>query len=129
MLNLHKYYVTSPLFRFVIVGTFNTSISYCIYAVMLFMNQSYAIANLIALVSGIVIGFKTQGLIVFRNRDNLLIFRFILLWSIIYTLTIVFIGNLIKIGLTAYTSGVLALPFSTILSFFGQKYFVFRTKT
>jgi len=93
------------------------------------MNQSYAIANLIALVSGIVIGFKTQGLIVFRNRDNLLIFRFILLWSIIYTLTIVFIGNLIKIGLTAYTSGVLALPFSTILSFFGQKYFVFRTKT
>jgi putative flippase GtrA len=116
----------SQLFRFLAVGVINTAFSYGIYACMLFVGFSYALANLIALVLGILFSFKTQGRFVFNNHSNRFLGRFIISWAIIYLATIAVIGRLVIIGLDAYTSGALALPFSTVLSFWAQKYFVFR---
>lgn len=114
------------LFRFVAIGVVNTAFSYSIYAFFLFLGFNYAIANLLALLFGILFSFKTQGRFVFRNSDNRLFGRFFLSWAVIYLLTITVIGQFIEYGLDAYVSGALALPFSTVLSYLLQKYFVFH---
>lgn len=112
--------------RFIVVGILNTSVSYLIYALLLSVGVSYQIANLSALVIGILFSFKTQGHLVFNNRNNRLLGRFILSWVLIYICVILLIGRIIDFGLDAYTAGALALPFSAVLSYVVQKYFVFR---
>lgn len=112
--------------RFIFVGTVNTLFSYLIYAGLLFIGLNYSLANLLALVIGILFSFKTQGHFVFLNPDNRLLGRFILSWGLIYLCTIIFIGRIIAIGLDAYSAGAFALPLNVILSFLIQKYFVFR---
>lgn len=113
-------------FRFVLVGILNTSFSYGIYAVLLFVGFGYALANFVALVMGILFSFKTQGRLVFGNPDNRLFGRFVLSWALIYLCTITLIGWIIALGLDAYSAGALALPFSVVLSYLIQKHFVFR---
>lgn len=117
---------SNQLIRFILVGAVNTGFSYGVYACMLFVGVGYALANLLALVLGILFSFKSQGSFVFHNKDNRRLGRFIFLWVIIYLATIALIGRLIGLGFDAYTAGALAVPFSTLLSYFGQKYFVFR---
>lgn len=115
----------SQLLRFFVVGVVNTAFSYGIYATMLLIGLNYAWANLVALVLGILFSFKTQGRLVFDNSDNRLLVRFVVVWAVIYLATITLIGRFITLGLNAYTAGVLALPFSTVLSYVGQKFIVF----
>lgn len=112
--------------RFILVGILNTSFSYLIYAGFLFVGFNYALANLLALITGILFSFKTQGHFVFHNPDNRLLGRFILSWGLIYICTIIFIGRIIALGLDAYSAGALALPLSVLLSYLTQKHFVFR---
>lgn len=112
--------------RFVVVGVVNTAFAYGIYAMLLYAGLSYAVANLIALICGILFSFKTQGAFVFRRTANHLLGRFVLSWALIYLVTIAIVGRLIAFGFNAYIAGALAIPFSTALSFLSQKYFVFR---
>lgn len=114
------------LVRFILVGGLNTGFSYLIYAGLLFVGLGYALANLLALVAGILFSFKMQGRFVFRNQDNRLLGRFILSWALIYLCTITLIGRLVALDLDAYSAGALALPVSVLLSYLTQKYFVFR---
>lgn len=112
--------------RFVFVGLLNTAFSYLIYASFLFIGFSYQLANFIALAVGILFSFKTQSHLVFNNPDNRLFGRFVLSWAVIYICIIFLIGQIIALGFDAYTAGALALPFSIVLSYLTQKYFVFR---
>ena len=112
--------------RFVVVGILNTSVSYLIYATLLSAGLTYQMANLIALLVGILFSFKTQGHLVFNNRNNRLLGRFILSWAFIYTCVILLIGRIIDFGLDAYLAGALVLPFSAVLSYLIQKHFVFK---
>ena len=113
--------------RFITIGVINTAFSYALYAFFLFLGFGYATANLMALILGILFSFKTQGRFVFNNTENRLFGRFLLSWTVIYLATITVIGQFITLGLNAYVAGALALPFSTVLSYLSQKYFVFRT--
>jgi len=112
--------------RFVLVGVLNTTFSYLIYAALLFFGLGYQLANLLAVIVGILFSFKTQGRLVFHNNDNRLLGRFVLCWALIYICVIFLIGRIIALGFDAYLAGALALPFSVALSYLGQKYFVFR---
>ena len=112
--------------RFVVVGILNTGVSYLIYALLLSFGLRYQMANLIALVIGILFSFKTQGHLVFNNRNNRLLGRFILSWVLIYLCVIFLIGRIIALGFDAYAAGALVLPFSAVLSYVIQRYFVFK---
>lgn len=114
------------LIRFVLVGVLNTTFSYLIYAGLLLAGFGYQLANFLALVVGILFSFKTQGHLVFNNPDNRLAGRFVVSWAAIYLCTITLIGWIMTWGFDAYAAGALALPFSVALSYFGQRYFVFR---
>lgn len=114
------------LLRYLFVGIFNTGLSYALYALFLYLGLDYKQANLLALIIGIVISFKTQGRLVFKNTNNRLFGRFVISWIFIYFLTIAVIGQIINLGFNAYWAGAMALPFSVALSYLVQKYYVFR---
>lgn len=115
-----------PFARYVLVGVINTAFSYLIYAGLLFVGFHYAFANFLALVLGIIFSFRMQGRFVFGNTDISLAGRFLLGWGLIYIVSVLLIGSMIRLGLDGYSAGALALPFTTVLSYFVQKNFVFR---
>jgi len=112
--------------RFVIVGLVNTTFSYLIYALFLFIGLNFALANLGALMFGILFSFRTQGAFVFNNTDSKLLGRFFVVWVAVYLITIAIIGCLVLYGIDPYIGGALALPASAIASFFLQKNLVFK---
>ena len=114
--------------RFVVVGVVNTGFSYFLYAALVYFGMAYAVANLVALVVGILFSFKTQGRLVFRRGGNHRLWRFVLVWTIIYVANTLIITLFIDKGLNAYVAGAAALPFTVILSYLAQKFFVFSTK-
>lgn len=115
--------------RFVAVGLVNTGFSYLVYAIGLLVGLHFAFANLVAMVTGILFSFKSQGHIVFFNTEPRLLLRFALSWFLIWTLNVGGIYLLVdKLGLNAYVAGALCLGPVVVLSFFIQKYFVFARR-
>ncbi len=112
-------------FRFVLVGCLNTGFSYAIYAALLYLGLEYVAANFGALLLGILFSFRTQGSLVFRNKNSSLIYRFASSWGLIFLLNISLIYMFMQTGLNAYWAGALALVPTTVISYFVQKFFVF----
>jgi len=111
--------------RFLVVGAVSTSFSYGVYVVLAFTGLNYALANLGALMAGILFSFKTQGRFVFRNRDRSLFWRFVLCWASIYAANVWFITQALRMGLNKYAAGAVAIPAIAVLSFVVQRYVVF----
>lgn len=111
--------------RFVVVGIFNTALCYAVYAGLLLLGLGYAIANFLALVVGVLVGFPTQGAFVFGNRVGGRFFWFLVVWCIIYLFNISLIALLIGRGLDAYWAGAISLVPVAMLSYLLQRYFVF----
>ena len=112
--------------KFILVGVVNTGFSYLIYAVGLAFGLHYALANLTAMITGILFSFKSQGHLVFDNRDGKLIWRFAASWFCIWLFNIGLIALLARYtALNAYITGALALVPVTLISFVVQKFFVF----
>jgi putative flippase GtrA len=114
------------LLRFLSVGTLNTVFSFGVYSFLVYLGVNFRLANLAALVLGILFSFKTQSALVFLNRENRRLARFILGWAAIYFATIGLIGYLISLNFDPYSAGALAVPFSTACSYWVQKHFVFQ---
>ena len=112
--------------RFLIVGTLNTLFSYGLYAGLIRLGVHYALANLLALLAGILVSFKTQGAFVFKSSKNSLLWRFVAAWALIYAVGIALITAMVRAGLDAYAAGAAATPFTTVLSYLCQRHFVFR---
>lgn len=113
--------------RFLLVGVLNTSFSYGVYAVLLYVGLNYVAANLGALLLGILVSFRTQGRLVFGNRDNRLLFRFAAAWALIFVVNTLLIAGLLRADLDAYWAGAVALIPTTILSYLVQRFLVFGT--
>ncbi len=111
--------------RFLLVGGLNTSFSYAVYAALLFMGLNYVMANLGALLLGILFSFRTQGRLVFGNQDGRLIYRFAAVWGLIFLFNILLISVLMDAGLNAYWAGAIAMAPITVISYFVQKFLVF----
>lgn len=112
--------------RFVLVGVLNTAFSFSIYGLLVWLGLHYSIANLVATVAGIVFSFRTQGALVFGNRDWRLFRRFVPVWAVIYGVNVGLIALFISAGLNAYSAGAAALPPTVVMSFLLQKHLVFR---
>jgi len=115
----------SRVLRFFLVGGVSTGLSYGLYALLMFAGVNYAIANLGALVAGILFNFKTQGAFVFGNSDNRLLWRFAAWWLAIYVLNVSLIGEFIALGIDKFVAGLLPIPWTTALSYFMQRFLVF----
>jgi len=116
----------SRILRFLVVGGVGTAFSFGLYACLLFVGANYAVANLVALVAGILFSFKMQGTFVFGNKDNRLIGRFVLCWALIYGANVVFIKRMMALGLNSYVAGALTIPAAAVVSYLAQRFIVFR---
>ena len=119
--------IDEKFFKFLFVGALNTLFAYSIYAIFVTLGFSANVALFLQYILGVLWNFKTTGVIVFKNNDNTLIFKFV--GSYIFT----FLVNsvLLKI-LTVYINDYLAqailiLPVA-MLSFVIFKTFVFKGK-
>lgn len=115
----------NQLFRFLIVGGINTIFGYCVYAFLTFVELHYAVAVLLAQVSGVLFNFNTTGKIVFNNKKSGLLLRFSSVYVVTYVVNVSLLTLFAQIDYNMYFAGaILVLPIA-LLSFFLNKTFVF----
>ena len=115
--------------RFVLVGALNTGISYAVYAAGLFAGLRFELANLLACVAGIVVGFRTHGRFVFTGARAPRLWKYFLVWMSLYVCNILLIRLFVAIGVNAYAAGALATPFVIAASYLLNRWIVFRADT
>lgn len=112
-------------FRFLLVGGLNTVFGYGCFSLLLYIGLHYSIALFIATFLGILFNFKTTGALVFKSSNNFLIWRFVLIYTVVYGANVLGVQAFSRLGLTPYLGGaILVLPIA-ILAFILQKRFVF----
>lgn len=113
--------------RFLVVGGINTVFGYAVFALFTLMGLHYVLAALLATICGIIFNFKTTGTIVFRNKDNRLIFRFFGVYLFGYLLNIGLLKIFDLAGVNILIAqAIIVLPMACI-SFILMRKFVFST--
>ncbi len=113
--------------KFVLVGAVNTAFGTGIYCGLVYIGIYYKLAVLLSTVLGVLFNFKTTGRIVFNNKENRFIFKFMLSYVIVYFINIGLIKLLLQFnGMNEYIAGIVASPISALISFCIQKEFVFQ---
>jgi putative flippase GtrA len=117
---------TRQIIRFLAAGAINTGFSYSIYAVCLWLGIAYPLANLAAMIEGVLLGFMTQGHFVFRRLEGRRFPSFVLSWLALWGLNVLLIGLLLPFTReSAYLAGAIALIVIVPVSFLIQKHLVF----
>jgi putative flippase GtrA len=93
---------------------------------LLYIGLHYSIAVLIATVFGVLFNFKTTGILVFKNSDNKLIFKFTGVYALIYILNVGFLRVFDLFQFDLYFAGALLLLPMAIIGFVLNKRFVFE---
>lgn len=115
--------------RYVVVGAFNTAVSYLVYAALLRAGLRFEVANLFACAAGVLIGYQTHLKYVFADAASPRLWRYALVWTLLYGLNVLVIGLFMKVGFDAYVAGALAIPLMVGTSYFVNKLAVFRAPT
>ncbi len=118
--------IDEKFFKFLCVGLLNTIVSYIIYAFFITIGLKADIALFLQYILGVLWNFKTTGTIVFKNKNNKLIFKFIASYILTYFLNRFLLNILIyNVSLNEYVAqAILVLPIA-IVSFLILKFFVF----
>ena len=124
--NLSKFNIDPQFTKFLLVGGMNTLVGYLVFSLFLFLNFHYALASFLALIFGFLFNFKTYGSIVFGNRDNSLIFRYITTWTILYLFTISCLAGFKWFGINLYIAYALLIPPMAVIAYFINLKFVFH---
>ena len=118
-------------FRFLLVGILNTLVGYGLYALFLSLHINYLIANTMSTILGIIHSYLWNRFFTFKSKEKagkeIVKFFFVYLISyLIGCVTLYIFKN--KLNIDVYLAGLLNLVITTIISFFGHKYFSFKEK-
>ncbi|MDA8130603.1 MAG: GtrA family protein [Elusimicrobia bacterium] len=112
--------------RFLLVGALNTAFGYSVFALFIYAGLHYSLAAFLGTAVGVMFNFKSTGRIVFGNRDDRRIFRFVAVYGVVYLVNVLALKLLAAAGMNLYAAGaVLLLPLAA-LSFFLNKTLVFQ---
>lgn len=117
--------------RFLFVGVLNTVFGYGIYALLVFLGIQYLVANTISTVLGVIHSYLWNRFFTFKSKNKALkeIFKFISVYIISYLIGMLTLMIFVKkIGISEYVAGVINLFITTMISYFGHKYFSFAKK-
>ena len=122
-----QFHIDWKFIKFCFVGVLNTLFGYAVFSLCIFLNFHYTIAALVSTILGILFNFKTTGVIVFRNNNNRLLFKFIAVYGIIYFFSITALKLFLIWGFSNMylNSAILLLP-NAVISYLLFKYFVFK---
>ena len=111
--------------RFLIVGILNSSFSYAVYSMVVFIGIRPSIASILATGVGVIFNFGTSSRLVFREfKGNA--YAFTLSYVASMTLSVVLLEILTWLHFNPYVAGlIVALPVAG-LSYYLQRRFVFR---
>jgi len=116
----------SRFIKFLFVGIINTIFGYSIFATLIILRLDYQYALLLATICGVMFNFKTIGTLVFKTKNNELIFRFIGVYCLIYILNVELIKIINSFGINILISqAMLVLPLA-VISYVLNKKFVFN---
>lgn len=111
------------LLKFLAVGVLNTVVGYSIFFIGLQFGLHYSFAIAVATVLGTLFNFKSTGAMVFRSHDNARLFRFIIVYGVVYLLNVAGVAVLVRLGLPEWFSGmVLLLPLALVSYFLNSRY-------
>lgn len=120
--------IKSQIFRFICVGILNTMVGYGLYAFFLSVHIHYFLALFFATCLGVIFNFVTIGKIVFKRKNLRKFFKFSLMYIILYFFGLILINLFNKLNMNLYFSGFFSIILLSILSFFGNKFIIFKNK-
>ena len=123
-----KYLFSAKFIRFVLVSFLNTAFGYGIFAFFIWIGMHYTLALLVGTIIAVLFNFKTYGVLVFKNGNNKLIIRFVLVYCFLYLCNIGGIALLKWFGLSSYMAGLVLLVPVGLLGYFLNKKFVYEVK-
>lgn len=117
------------ILRFFIVGGVNTVFGYGVFAGLILLHLHYVLAALIAQICGVLFNFKTTGTLVFKNKNNNLIFRFFGVYLFTYLLNIGLLKFFDIYGVGSLIAGAIIILPVSLVSFLLNKKMVFTVLT
>jgi putative flippase GtrA len=115
------------ILRFFAVGGVNLAFGYAAFAIFILFGLPKELAAFFSTICGILFNFKTTGTIVFRNKNNRLIFRFFGVYLFTYLLNIGLLEVFEYFGVGPLVAGAIIILPVSLLGFFVNKRFVFNT--
>lgn len=115
-------------FLYLLVGMLNTAVGYGIYSSLIFAGLHYSLATVLATICCILFNFKSTGKIVFKNDDNYLLIRFILVYVITCIFNVAGLRLYKLFGDNMYLAGIVMIFPSALVSFVLLNRFVFNKK-
>ena len=112
--------------RFLIVGGINTVFGYSVFAVFILLKLPYPLAAFLGQTCGVLFNFKTYGILVFKNKDNRLIFKFVGVYIFTYCLTIGLLWVFNFYGVHNLIAGAIIILPVALVGFILNRRFVFR---
>ena len=119
--------IDEKFFKFLFVGLLNTAFSYFLYALFNTIGLVANFALLLQYIFGVLWNFKTTGTIVFQNKNNKLIFKFISSYIFTFLINSILLKILVNYINDYLAQAILILPIA-LLSFIILKYWVFKIK-
>lgn len=117
--------------RFLFVGGLNTIVGYGSFALLLLTGMNYLLANTISYIVGVIHSYIWNRKFTFKskNKSILEIVKFVLVYVVNYLIGLLSLYILVDIfKIDKYIAGALNLIITTLISWFGHKYFSFRQK-
>lgn len=111
--------------RYLFVGALNTTFGYAVFAALTYLGLHYPQALFLATVAGILFNFKTFGRLVFAQSDWRLIWRFVTVYGILYTINVGCVFVLMKYIHNVYVANAITLLFIAGLGFLLNRRFVY----
>lgn len=112
--------------KFILVGILNTAFGYGAFALLIYTGLHYSAAVVLSTIAGILFNFKTTGVLVFKNKDNSLIFKFIAVYTLV-CITGIIILRLAEIAhINLYFAGLVSTGICAVTAFLLNKNWVFK---
>lgn len=117
--------------RFLFVGVLNTIVGYGSFLLLLLVGTNYLVANTISYAIGVIHSYIWNRKFTFKSKNKSVfeIIKFVLVYIVNYLIGLGALYILVdKLNINPYLAGAFNLIITTLISFFGHKYFSFRQK-
>ncbi len=112
--------------KFLLVGVLNTLFGYAVFALFVYLGFHYSLASLLSTILGVLFNFRTTGRLVFNNRNNSLLWRFAMVYTVVYGCNVGLLRVMDGYSINMYVAGAVAVLPLALLSYFLNKRFVFE---
>lgn len=117
--------IDEKFLKFLFVGVLNTVFAYTIYALLVTIGLIPNLALFLQYILGVLWNFKTTGIIVFKNHDNRLIFKFVASYIFTFLINSILLKLLLNF-INEYLAQAILVPPIAIISFVIFKFWVFK---